>query len=222
MSRNQNNTKKPHCKVCQDAGKPESVYSSHWVKSLPDRNGKTNIICPTLLDTECRYCFKLGHTTKFCPVLEQNNKKREKNERRIQVEFNNEKVVKTALKNKPSCFTVLDLGSDSEEENEQEIQVSLKQEYPSIIKGEVATKPIELTGWAAIAAKPKTEKQTVFGCPIETKIAPPKKIERQTNDVMFEQQVKEVAKVAPWVKKDVVVKKCWADYSDSESEDETW
>lgn len=219
MSRTQNNTKKPHCKVCQDAGKPESVYSSHWVKSLPDRNGKTNIICPTLLDTECRYCFKLGHTTKFCPVLEENNKKREKNERRIQVEFKNEKVVKHTLKDKSSCFTVLDLGSDSEEE----IQVSLKQEFPSIVKGEVevATKPIELTGWAAIAAKPKTEKQTVFGCPIEIKIALPKKVERQTN-MMVEQDTREVAKVAPWVKKDIVVKKSWADYSDSDSEDETW
>ena len=60
---------KPFCKVCQDAGKPESEYASHWVKDL---TGKTT--CPTLLNTECRYCFKLGHTAKFCDNLIKVNK----------------------------------------------------------------------------------------------------------------------------------------------------
>jgi hypothetical protein len=60
--------KKPYCKVCHDAGKPESEYANHWVKDL---NGKTT--CPTLLNTECRYCFKRGHTAKFCSALPKNN-----------------------------------------------------------------------------------------------------------------------------------------------------
>lgn len=68
MNRTMNN-KKPFCKVCKDAGKPESEYSSHYVKSLPDKKGNTNVTCPTLLNTECRYCYDIGHTAKFCPVL---------------------------------------------------------------------------------------------------------------------------------------------------------
>ena len=77
--------KKPYCKVCHDAGKPESEYTSHYVRSMPDRNGVTTVTCPTLLCTECNYCYKLGHTTKFCPVIAANknshqNKKYEKRE----------------------------------------------------------------------------------------------------------------------------------------------
>jgi hypothetical protein len=70
MSRNQSNRrapmaeKKPFCKVCCDAGKSEQEYTSHFVK---DRNG--NVTCDTLLKQECRYCFKAGHTVKFCPAL---------------------------------------------------------------------------------------------------------------------------------------------------------
>lgn len=56
--------KKACCKVCQDAGKPENIYSTHYVKDL---NG--NITCPTLLSQECRYCHKKGHTTSHCSTL---------------------------------------------------------------------------------------------------------------------------------------------------------
>ena len=67
--------KKPFCKVCFDAKKPESEYTSHHVRSLPDMNGKTVVTCPVLNATECRYCYNFGHTAKFCPVLEENKKK---------------------------------------------------------------------------------------------------------------------------------------------------
>lgn len=67
--------KKPFCKVCFDAKKPESEYTSHHVRSLPDMNGKTVVTCPVLKATECRYCYNFGHTAKFCPVLEENKKK---------------------------------------------------------------------------------------------------------------------------------------------------
>jgi hypothetical protein len=50
------------CKVCRDAGKPELVFTSHYVKD--SRNGV--IVCPTLLATVCRYCKQKGHTIKYC------------------------------------------------------------------------------------------------------------------------------------------------------------
>ena len=76
MSRKQISVK-PCCKVCKDAGKSEAMFSSHFVK---DRTGK--VICPLLLSQECRYCFKLGHTVKFCQALN-NGEPGEKGARRI-------------------------------------------------------------------------------------------------------------------------------------------
>ena len=70
--------KKPFCKVCQDAGKSESEYTSHFVRSLPDSYGNTTVTCPVLAATECRYCYKKGHTAKFCPVIKENGNKADK------------------------------------------------------------------------------------------------------------------------------------------------
>jgi hypothetical protein len=50
------------CKVCRDSGKPEAIFTSHYVKD--SRNGV--IVCPTLLATVCRYCKQNGHTAKYC------------------------------------------------------------------------------------------------------------------------------------------------------------
>ena len=77
------NAKKPYCKVCHDAGKPESEYTSHHVRSLPDKQGNTTILCPTILNTECRFCYGLGHTAKFCPTLANKKKSEEKEKREV-------------------------------------------------------------------------------------------------------------------------------------------
>jgi hypothetical protein len=71
---------KKFCKVCFDAGKPETVYTNHTVKTMNVRTGKMETTCVTLLALECRYCFKAGHTVKFCPVLKESNKGRKEHE----------------------------------------------------------------------------------------------------------------------------------------------
>ena len=63
-----NNNRKPFCKVCADAGKSDTA---HFPRKTPDLNSQ--VICPTLLALECRYCFKNGHTVKYCSVLKQRN-----------------------------------------------------------------------------------------------------------------------------------------------------
>lgn len=68
-SRNNRNSRKPFCKVCFDAGKPESEFTCHFVKDQPGPSGK--VVCPTLLSTECRYCRKPGHFKSHCPALKQ-------------------------------------------------------------------------------------------------------------------------------------------------------
>jgi hypothetical protein len=55
------------CKVCLDSGKPESIYKSHFIRETKDPNSR--VVCPTLLSLECRYCFKKGHTVKYCSIL---------------------------------------------------------------------------------------------------------------------------------------------------------
>ena len=57
-------TGKPFCKVCFDAGKPESSYTSHYVKSAPGPTGK--LVCPTLLNQSCLTCGHTGHTSGYC------------------------------------------------------------------------------------------------------------------------------------------------------------
>jgi hypothetical protein len=209
MSRNVQATKKPYCKVCFDAGKPESEYTSHWVRTQPDRTGKSKVTCPTLLNTECRYCYQTGHTAKFCPAIKQKDKEMERAKRAEVVEKTKPKVQE---KKPASVFAGLMEESDSEEE---EVKVSKPVEnYPVLCapvnKNEVLKQEVK-TGWAAIVAKPAEVK----------KVMEPTK---PTGLVMLSDYIKpepkdEVKKAAPWANKQPVVTKSWADESDSEDED---
>lgn len=64
-----NKSSTPFCSFCRDAGKPRNVYTSHYPKDRPGRDGK--VICPTILSTTCGYCRKTGHTTRYCNSLKQ-------------------------------------------------------------------------------------------------------------------------------------------------------
>lgn len=169
MSRN--NSKTPYCKVCHDAGKSVSEYTSHWVRTLPDRCGNTKVSCPTLLSTECRYCFNIGHTAKFCPVIKQNKKDKEKVERQEARKAQEETVKIEKVKPAKRGFAVLMSDSSSDSEHEK-IEVSsnvseniniIVEEYPALgttAKSQVVVhmpsiKPQAKTGWAAALAKPK-------------------------------------------------------------------
>jgi len=52
------------CKVCKDAGKTKSEFTSHNVKAP---NGRT--CCPTLLSTCCKNCHNMGHTAAYCKTV---------------------------------------------------------------------------------------------------------------------------------------------------------
>jgi hypothetical protein len=110
--------KKPFCKVCHDARKPESVFTSHFVRSAPGTNGK--VVCPTLLSMECRYCYQSGHTVKFCTVLEKNKKQDAK--ARSTVNKPVQKEVQKEAKPK-NVFAALNM-SDDESDMDEEIKVS--------------------------------------------------------------------------------------------------
>ena len=198
MSRTSKPVKVPYCKVCHDAGKPESEYTSHWVKDL---TGKT--ICPTLLNQECRYCFKSGHTVKFCDVLLAKNKV---NTETPQKASKPKVAPKTAApKKRSSMFEALDYDSDIEEVEE------VKAEVKAEVKEEVRERA--LTGWAAIAAKPKVEmepKPTMISLKRQVKIAP------KEEPIPAKEPIPAAKKpIQP-----VVFTKSWADLSDSEDDSE--
>jgi hypothetical protein len=207
MSRNVQ--KKPICTFCLNLGKTESEYS-HYTYSLPDRNGKSKPLCQELLATECKYCFKLGHTIKFCPTLKQQDKERE---RAKKVEAAEKTKPKVQEKKPASIFAAL-MDSDSEDE----VKVSKPVEnYPVLCapvkKVEVEKKEVK-TGWAAIAAKPAEVKKAVE----PTK---PTGLVLLSDYIKPEPKVEE-KKLAPWANKQTVVKKSWADESDSEDECEVY
>ena len=186
--------KKPYCKVCHDAGKTESEYTTHWVKHL---NGKTT--CPTLLNTECRYCFKLGHTAKFCDILAKNNKKKD-------IRPSYDVNVKKEEKKPTNVFMILLEDSDHEEKVEKKkvvkkkvVKEKVKEEFPYLCQQKIRTDV--KTGWAAIAAIPK-------------KVAEEPKNNGLVNlfDYIKEEKPKAEPRQVPF--------KSWADWSDSEDEEE--
>lgn len=234
MSRNNKqvvNAKKPYCKVCHDAGKPESEYTSHWVKTLPDRNGKTTIVCPTLLSTECRFCYNFGHTAKFCPIIKENNKMKERQERQQKAEAEREqkKSQPVAQKKPASIFAVLaeDSSSDSEVDSKvskkpvekvskKPVEVKVSKIAPAIVEdfpslGSSVVKAVVKTGWADALAKPKED---VFM----------RQIEERSIMKQLPQSARKVNVIVPNVvvrdySKQVYTKN-WADWSDSEDEEE--
>lgn len=120
------NSNKFYCKVCQDAGKPESVFRSHFTRESKDPNSK--VCCPTLLALECRYCFKQGHTVKYCKVLKTNEKKKLWSQQKTIEAPILKKEEKKSIMNK---FAYLD---DSEDEDEEVINVETKvsEDFPQL------------------------------------------------------------------------------------------
>jgi hypothetical protein len=184
--------KKPYCKVCQDAGKPESEYTNHYVRSLPDRNGKTIVTCPTLNSTACRCCNKMGHTTKFCPEIKNNRKEYKRDEYAATKVYDATKGLlhnKTATK--PS--TIYNVLMESDEED-----IRKPTEKPVATEKSVAT-----VSWANIAAKP-----------MEEKIIPVSEVKTETI-VKYKPYIKSSIKLPVTTQNQ---NKSWADWTDSDDD----
>lgn len=147
-----NKTTTPFCKVCMDAGKGPEIYKSHYVK-----NDTGNVICPTLLALECRFCFKTGHTVKYCKTLE---KKKQMDAKQIN------KTVRPQPKTTPAATPVSKnmfdcLYSDDEHETETETQIAVDCDFPSlnsetnvVVQSHVESEKT----WATIAAQEAPQK----------------------------------------------------------------
>ena len=181
-SNNKRSAPKPYCKVCHDAGKPESVYTSHWLRASPEPNAK--VTCPYLLSLECRYCKEKGHTPKACPMI-QAKQDQAKTQAQLQVKAKAQHYIPqlktipedsqlsfTPPQPKPvfipspapirkatkNSFNVLQSFIEEDERKEQEEekhQEELNNSFPVIGQSKTSTtKKPTLKGWANIAAKP--------------------------------------------------------------------
>ena len=181
---------KPFCKVCHDAGKPESEYTSHFVRS--DLGPKSKVVCPTLLSLECRFCFEKGHTVSFCAVLKKQKNAEKRAVARIEFAEASVQAPKKVPVKAANSFGALDHDLDVEVSNEQ---VKVKEEFPLLcgVSKKVAFTTSDELSYAAKAAKAAQ----VIEKPV---------LKRATH-------YKE--KTEP-----IMVKKRWADWSDSEDDDD--
>jgi hypothetical protein len=203
-----------YCKVCHDTGKSEAEYRSHFVRETRDPNSR--VVCPTLLSLcECRYCFKKGHTVKYCEVLR--NKDKEQVAPRAQAPKKAEEKPKGKQTN---IFAILD--SDCEEEDAEPKVDEVRVSFPALpIQGLTRTQPVS-TNYAAALLKPATEKPATEK-PATEKPATEKPDPQRP--IIAVEHVKPAAvafetKAAPWASGLAKVSTInWAD-CDSDSEDD--
>jgi len=137
---------KPFCKVCFDANKPESQYTSHFVRKTKDLNSE--ILCPIILATECRYCHKFGHTISKCSLREKNNARNaHAMQKPVQVQRPMPVQAPVRNNNRYAAFEV---------EDEVEVEVEVKvNEFPSLGGKSAAVQETSRVSYAkAFASKP--------------------------------------------------------------------
>ena len=134
-----NNTKKPFCKVCFDAGKTDTA---HFVRL--NSNPDSPVTCPTLLALQCRYCFKSGHTVKYCSVLKQNNKEKERERRTTTVQ---QPVIIPVTKKSTNKFDALMEDSDDEDNDTNNV---IEEQFPTLAP--VVSQKETTISWASKAA----------------------------------------------------------------------
>ena len=209
MSRNVKNANisahnNKYCKVCQDAGKSESEYRSHFTRETRDPNSK--VTCPTLLSLECRYCYNNGHTVKYCPVRKDNEKRRKYAESSARY---SDSVKKADVK--PKGKSIIDnnvfgsLESDSEDDVVVNKHADVKEEFPALCASVSSNNNSVAINYAMAVSKP-----VPAPVPVVAKVVPA--------------PVLVVAKSAPWEpssKVNLSMKKTnWADWSDSEDDED--
>lgn len=148
------------CKVCADANKPMAVITSHFTK-----NKSGVVICPTLLEQECRYCKNKGHTIKYCKTLEKNNaaKLAAEKPKRIARGLDPEPVAPgLTVLDKSNAYSVLCM-SDTEEGEEEETKTP--EEFPMLCEPKIQTQQSLALSYSTVLVsepKPKPVKKTHF------------------------------------------------------------
>lgn len=210
---------KKFCGVCQKAGLSEGEYTSHFTKSAAGPQG--TVICPTILNNECSFCYQFGHFKSACPVIierDRQEKKSEMYEKRAQ--HQKKPVVSAVVPVNRGRFSALDSDSDSESESFETPtkSVATKRTFTQ------ANKPVKVEKveeWPALSTKRVNEVGTTdkpsFATVISTP-APVKVAQSGPNICGFTVISKTGTVHKPSNKKDYF-RSNWADDSDSDDDD---
>jgi len=191
MSRNvkKSTPLKKYCKICFDTGKTPDEYLSHFIRENRDPNSK--VVCPTLLNLKCNYCFKNAHTVKYCPMLKMGCGNCFKNGhsvkycpvlldkcvgtlthpiQKIKIEEKHKEMSSTY-----NIYSCLDCDLPEEiNNNNEEIINELKEEFPELTKPPLIRLKSESINYVAAVCKPfvpKSEEMAPFP-PIKPKPIP--------------------------------------------------
>ena len=223
-SKSQNQVTKSFCKVCLDAGKPESVYTSHFVKSSKEDNAR--IVCPTLLAQECRYCKKNGHTVKYCKVLEKDNKQKDRQMKMQKIQKEKDSLKKEAKPiKKRNAFMALCEDSDSEEEKIVKVEkveitnnTKLDAEFPQLVPHFLAKQ--DTISFASIISKAYKDQEQEQAIQREQAIQKEQEQEKEKQELeqklIIQSKERKVLSSIPLVKQP----KKYTSWADSDSEDE--
>ena len=235
MSRNNNNnvSEKKYCKVCQDAGKSEAEFRSHFTRESRDPN--SNVTCPLLLALECRYCYKNGHTVKYCPVIKEKEKQNKRDESSYRFYETSKKVSNPVDKQKQAprnAFTCLNCDSDDEDNNVQNTNVqntntknnTLNLEFPELVQAKntaynsnINNSNSYANALATAVPEPKVVKPVLIPVPVPVSLPKINYIPRTTVtttvptptiNVAFPSNIKKMSTIS------------WADMEDSSDDDE--
>ena len=202
-----------YCKVCKDAGRPLSEYTSHFVKDKKGPDGK--VVCPLLLNQECRYCHEKGHTPKECPQLKAKAATKPQYEKRhaaTKPRVPTDAAIAARMQQTNLFAALYDSSSDEE-------TVPTKVAFPTLGNKSapaVAPEP-KLTGWVALAAKPAPPKPVA-------RVQEPPTTSRDAwdNESEYSEDDSELLEREAWEwKLDYDrMKNSWADMCDSDSDEE--
>ena len=181
------NTIKPHCAVCQSAGKPEEVYTSHFVRESPDP--KSKVICPTLLSQTCLHCGNPGHTTSYCSLKKKQEKEVKKENYKHAMK---EKEMPTIAKKKiTNVFDLLNSDSEDEAPVKRTEKKALSVSFAPILKKEVKS-AINMEEFPALSAFPVKRKAQAEPEVSFAKVAAKSAEEYETE--MYEKKLMELSK----------------------------
>lgn len=145
-------SQKKFCGVCHKKGLPESVYTSHFTKSVPGDKGI--VTCPTILNAVCSFCRGKGHWAdeKFCSAM------RAEKKRNRQSEFRREYVEKVAVK-EPVSFNRYAMLVEDEEDTTASASLASPSlasasPVPAITVPKPITTPVPGISWATMAGRP--------------------------------------------------------------------
>jgi hypothetical protein len=149
---------KPHCSVCQSAGKPEEVYASHFVRENSDPTSK--VVCPTLLNQSCLHCGKPGHTTSYCSLKKKQQREIKKEDYKLTMKAKESNAKQNVKKTVTNVFDLLNSDSENDEPISKKSEKVTEKKIPMSETKSTTKQEINIEEFPALSVFPIKRKAT--------------------------------------------------------------